>query len=264
MKINWNYVCLVLFIGVLLEGFIIYKLTHETTTVQQATELDKAIKKDFAVDTIIRYRDAAGKQHAQTTGNQNTFDQNTIDNNDTPLGGPDTTAKILKIQANQITYWQQIAAVNEARALKAEQQRDAKGNLLSAYEYHDPHKDIVFHTDNATFDFTGRDTITHTDYWKRKWFLGARHYYTDIFSADTATRITGFKTLSINTDHNKGWNLKGQLRGTHSFIDGNSAGSAGIDIIYNNWEIAAGYGYMPSLRKWGPLGTVTYNVFSLK
>lgn len=264
MKTNWIALGIIFLLGALLGGFSIYKyMAPGSTSSQNQAKLDTAINNGFKVDTLIKWRDAAGRNHVKTGANQNTFADGTLNGN-TVMGGPDTAAKVLGVLIDKVSYWQEVASRMEMRAVKAEQERDSKGNLLPAYGYHDTWKDIVFHTDNATFDVDQRDTVHQVDYWTRKWVLGNRHYFTDIFHADTSIKINGYRRLAINTDHNGGWNIKGQLQAAYVGADGTFIPSAGVELTYGNWELAARYGYLQHLQKWSPIGSLTYNVFSAK
>lgn len=44
---------------------------------------------------------------------------------------------------------------------------------------------------------SGVDTLTKTDYWKRKWFLGRKHYYTDISNQNPYIKLNGFKAVEL-------------------------------------------------------------------
>lgn len=46
---------------------------------------------------------------------------------------------------------------------------------------------------------TGTDTLTKVDYWKRKWLLGAKHYYVDISNENPYIKLTGLKSVEIQS-----------------------------------------------------------------
>lgn len=44
---------------------------------------------------------------------------------------------------------------------------------------------------------SGTDTLSRVDYWKRKWFLGAKHYYTDISNSNPHIHTTGYRGMEF-------------------------------------------------------------------
>jgi hypothetical protein len=50
------------------------------------------------------------------------------------------------------------------------------------------------------------DTLSRVDYWKRKWFLGAKTYYTDFHNSNENIRIVGYKGVQFRQKE-KRWNI---------------------------------------------------------
>lgn len=46
---------------------------------------------------------------------------------------------------------------------------------------------------NDSLHVEGTDTLQRVDYSKRKWFLGAKHYYTDISNSNPHIKVVGYK-----------------------------------------------------------------------
>jgi hypothetical protein len=263
MKTNFfNYLFLFMAIAIIGEGIYIFILRNKSETVQQSQDFTKAAANDFKL-AVVHHKDATGHDHVVVSGQPNVFTSAAIAADSVVKNEPDSIAALLKIKTAQITYWEEIASVNERRALKAEHERDSHGNLLPEYEYHDNSLDLVFHTNTAEFDVKKKDSLNHIDYFTKSWFLGPKHYYSDILYADTATRINGLKRMVINTDHNTDWNLKGQVRATYLFGDGYIVPAAGLILSKGPWDIMASYYYSRSLQHWEPRGTIAYNFFSL-
>jgi hypothetical protein len=50
---------------------------------------------------------------------------------------------------------------------------------------------------NDSLHIRGTDTLTRVDYWKRKWFLGAKTYYTDITNSNPYIEVKSYKGVQF-------------------------------------------------------------------
>lgn len=60
--------------------------------------------------------------------------------------------------------------------------------------------------DKDSIHITGTDTLSRVDYWKRKWFLGAKHYYTDLNNSNPHIKAVGYKGIEFRQKEKK-WSV---------------------------------------------------------
>jgi hypothetical protein len=53
---------------------------------------------------------------------------------------------------------------------------------------------------------TGTDTLKRTDYWKRKWLLGKKVYYSDFTNSNPHVQLAGYKGMQF-ADNSKKWSM---------------------------------------------------------
>jgi uncharacterized protein (UPF0333 family) len=117
----------------------------------------------------------------------------------------DTTAKaiarvgILEKQVESLTI---INSTLLAENLKAKELINENG--IKTYAYKDKFVDLTYTPSNGidtldkgSFDFRYNADLNITQYWKREWFLGAKHSYIDIYSNDPRTTVNGVKRLKF-------------------------------------------------------------------
>lgn len=61
-------------------------------------------------------------------------------------------------------------------------------------------------TDNDSIHVTGTDTLNRVDYWKRKWFLASKHYYSDFNNSNPHIKVVGYKGIESKY-RDKKWSL---------------------------------------------------------
>ncbi len=249
-----------------LTGFALYHYFEVAQAAKQTVNLKAEAKSDFNVPvTTVKLTD--GKKHTGGNINKNTFSQNDVKNNPgTSLGGADTSAMALRVQRDQILYWQQLAIQSRGDNLKAVQLIDSLKRKVLYYK--DPYIRIAYHpgndsTDNGTFDYRNNEHLTITQYVKRNWLLGANHHYIDIMSDNPNTSIDGVRALTITPDQSS-FGFKGQLRAAYDFASGRVIPSAGIVISLGKFDFAGRYYYNYQLQKFTPVVSAAYNVINIK
>jgi uncharacterized protein DUF6549 len=167
--------------------------------------------------TIINWKDKYGNEHARV---EQLFVEKKLLNNKV-----DSIAGVLKIKPKQVTAFS-----------KTGETIDIKGKLHVEPVYRDTSKahnlSDVYATNNIdtnkigynfswadawvnvkgnigitdSINITGTDTLKRTDYWKRKWFLGSKHYYTDFSNSNPHIKVTGFNGVELYKK-NKNWSV---------------------------------------------------------
>lgn len=121
----------------------------------------------------------------------------------------DSLAKLLKIKSKQIQSYSFIKSgilIDKPLTTQTfidtvyvnDQQQIVKYN---AFYYQDKWIDIQGKVGNKNqIRISGSDTLTKVDYWKRKWFLGKKHYYSDFSNTNPYIKIQGLKQVESIVD----------------------------------------------------------------
>lgn len=161
-------------------------------TVNQATRI------------INSYVDSSQRKHAVIAADENILPPNWTKNGIAISGGlVDTVAQALNIAKNKLQQITQIATTTQAENLQAKRTIDSLKRLV--YSYRDKYVQMTYRpalpgadsADNGQFDFKYNDSLNVVQYWKKKWFLGAKKSYIDIYSNDPRTTVNGVKRLVV-------------------------------------------------------------------
>lgn len=161
---------------------------------------------------IAYYKDQFGKEHARV--------ENLAVHDIALQAYTDSIAKRLKIKSDQISNTSATGTVTDINVKPNEDTifttlpcpgdsiKVATGYHLT---YENPWVHITGSVGNGrdSLHFEATDTLKRTDYWKRTWFLGSKHYYSDITNTNPYVHVNGYKgvTLAGVTDQEKKWNL---------------------------------------------------------
>lgn len=267
MKLNLTgFIILLLIIACL--GYATWYFYEKSVVKKQDATLVTAVKNNFAVTATGTVTDKNGIKHKQYDPNQNTFSQSAVNGRaDSNMGGPDTTAQILKIQKDQIEHWQQVSATYQAIALKAQRGKDSLGNLIRYYK--GKYMDIVYHspkttdtTDNGTFDYKGHFTLTGTQYFKNKFLWWRYNPVFDLSIDDPNATINGYRSFTV-TQPDQLFNIKAQIRTDYYFSTGRIVPSTGIAIDVGKFDFSGRYYWSYKYQKLQPVLSVAYNFFQL-
>jgi hypothetical protein len=127
----------------------------------------------------------------------------------------DSVSKLLNIKSKQI---QSISYTGTELSLDAKPKVDTSFKKIpcdgqdslyvaSAFDlsYRDPWIKVwgTLNGTNDSIHVEGTDTLKRVDYWKRSWFLGAKHYYSDITNTNTHIKLIGYKGAEIRPKERK-------------------------------------------------------------
>lgn len=155
----------------------------------------------------------------------------------------DSLANLLNIKSKQVQAFSYVkSGVDFKNKLQVQTIRDTIRDTItntikvsspySKFVYSDKWMDIrgdIGKTDSIFIK--GQDTLVRVDYWKRKWFLGSKHYYSDFSNKNPYIQLQGFKQLETipNKTH---WSI-GPYVG-YGFDDKlNSSSTFGISLQYS-------------------------------
>lgn len=222
------------------------KVSTDQRTVNQAARI------------IDRYVDSSGRNHAVISASENTLTAGWYKNGTAISGGLiDTVAKALNIAKKQLQEVTQVATVNQAKALRAEQTIDSLKRVT--YFYKDKYLQLAYRpalntldtSDHGQFDFKYNDSLQVVQYWKRKWILGAKKSYVDIYSYDPRTTVNGVKRLVVQQNEPT-FGLRVQAVGNYSFSRKLLNVGPGIQFDVKRFSLIGNYYYDFDASTWRP------------
>lgn len=155
---------------------------------------------DSTANSKIKYwKDQAGTEHAKV--------ENAMVDRGEALKAFDSIVELLHIDANQIqTVSKTTVQVEIHEKLKVDTvfkkiPCNGDDSVYVASEYSLSWRDKWMQVwgnlngVNDSIHVSGTDTLSRVDYWKRAWFLGAKHYYTDISNSNPHVKVVGYKGI---------------------------------------------------------------------
>lgn len=253
---HWKLIIVALLLFIAL-GAVLVALYYKSKF-DQKTDLPDVVKKEIQTEATIIARnvDKNGLQHVTIEAAKNIVPYNQIDKVAISQGIMDTTALALGIQKKQI---ENLLAINST--LKAENLK-AKEILLStggrAYQYKDKFINLTYtpsltldSLDKGKFDFTYNADLNITQYWKRKWFLGAKKSYIDIYSNDARTTVNGVKQLTVEQKQ-PAFGLRVQAAANYNPQTGSMGFGPAARIDLGRLSFQGNYTYYPESSRWRP------------
>ncbi|GAA4341584.1 hypothetical protein GCM10023149_53970 [Mucilaginibacter gynuensis] len=246
----------VLFVALIGSGCYIYYQGKDLKYAQSENTKSQATVKQAA--TIInRYIDTAGRKHVVVEDDENKLKNNWYQNGTAISGGLiDTVAQALNIARKQLQEITQVATVTKYEKLKAERKYDSLQRLT--YYYKDKYLQLAYRparpgdtTDNGQFDFAYNDSLHVVQYWKRKWLLGAKKSYVDIFSSDPRTTVNGVKRLVVEQKEPT-FGLRVQAVSNYSFSRKLLNVGPGLQFDFKRFSLVGTYYYDVDANQWRP------------
>lgn len=208
------------------------------------------------VKDVKTYKDKEGNEHITFKNDQNVITKAEIKNPDRPKTTIlDTVAENIGVAASEIERITRFSVQMEARALKAERERDEYKQQLY-FAYSDNYVRLRFTPPaendtlgNGTFDFGYNIDLDITQYFKRKWFLGAKHSYIDISSKDKRATIGGVRQLTVEQ---KTPQFGLRLQGSANYNPQNGALGIGpaVRIDLGRFSVQGNYLYYSEESRW--------------
>lgn len=186
------------FLAIAAVAFLIYKYIHNARKVAEMEQADKSISKQIQKEAteIKRQVDKKGIESVlfDITGNKGALDQ--LVSNEGTKGIIDTTAMALDIRTKQLKEIMVIKASLEAKNLQLIRKLDSSRRVFYTYKGNGLNlrftpPDITDSNSVATADFTANVGIKATQYFKRKWFLGAKKSILAVTSNNPMFKING-------------------------------------------------------------------------
>lgn len=179
----------------------------------------------------------------------------------------DTTAKaiarvgILEKQIESLTI---INSTLLAENLRAKELINDQG--VKSYAYKDKFVDLTFvpslgidTLDKGFFNFKYNADLNITQYWKRKWLLGAKSSFIDIYSNDPRTTVNGVKRLKFEQKEPQ-FGLRLQAAANFNPATGSIGFGPAARIDIGRFSIQGNYTWYPESERWSPGFTGNYDI----
>ena len=171
-------------------------------------------------------------------------------------------AENLSVAPKQIESSTTISTSTSAKELELQKKVDSLENIT--YNYKDKYLDVTFIPNidtnkNPTFNFAYDADLNVTQYWKKKWFLGAKNSYTDISSNDPRTTIRGVKTFTV-IQKQPSLGLRIQAVGGYNLNSSNFFGGPSIRFDVKDLSVRGLYSYNTLTKTWSPTVALEYNL----
>lgn len=208
---HWQYL---LIIATAITGGIF--ASHYLQTRQEINDLHKvqAWTDSISNSKISYYVDALGKEHARA--------ENLAIHDAAMSQYADSVAKALKVKSDQVTSITKVSGkasyditpvIDHADSVKVPCKGDSV-YITKTFDFHwnDPWTKLSGRVGIGAvnnINLTLEDTLTITDYWKRNWFLGPKHYYTDLTNSNPHVHVSGYKgvKLASEAEAEKQWSI---------------------------------------------------------
>ncbi|MXV16818.1 hypothetical protein [Hufsiella ginkgonis] len=244
--------CLLLAVGAIIYAF------HEKSLRDQQEEALLAQKKTVQAEATIIARkvDKEGLEHVTIAAAENIISASHASTTAVSVGILDTTAMAIGILKKQIENLTLINTTLKADNLRAKMELDEKKRPV--YSYSDKYLDLAYRPGNPTdsadrgsFDFKYNADLNITQYWKRRWFLGAKKSFIDIYSNDPRTTVNGVKRLSVVQNEPR-FGLRVQGVTGYNLTTGATSAGPGIQFDFKRFSFQGSYQYNFQEQEWRP------------
>lgn len=165
----------------------------------------------------------------------------------------------LSVSSKQIESSTTVSTSTSEREIALKKKIDSLES--NVYVFKDKYLDVTFRPDieKPTFDFSYNADLNITQYWKKTWFLGSKHSYTDISSNDPRTTIKGVSKFTVVQ---KQPTLGLRVQGVGGYSINNQAFFAGPSLRFDikDLSIRGSYFYNTVTKKWTPNIAAEYNI----
>lgn len=242
---------IILIIALCLVGYGWYQESRENRDLKTIIK-EPSTGIPLEAEIIARKVDSAGLEHAIAKDAAPIL--NTIELKVEDKRKVDSLLKVVDIKDKQLTSYTRTLATVSQENIQLRRVVDVV-TQDTVYRYQDKWLDLSFQRTNDTLalgSFKYDIDLEHMQYWKRKWFLGTKHSYTDIWSADKRVTIGGFDRLTIKQDEPQ-YGLRVQANAVWNPETGSLGYGPGLRIDINRFSIQGKYSYYPSLDEWRPM-----------
>lgn len=187
------------FLLILCVGYILRKEYEDRKTDNRQTHLiestgrnvvEKHYTRDSIVHTVFRDKIIADTEKEKALA----LSQSYID----------TLQNALKMSINKM---EQVSKINAELTAKLQLKEFVASNGIKALTHSDDYLKLNYYPHSDSVDFRYNLKLNEVRYGKRKWLLGKKHYYIDVFSDDPRVKINGMNTYRIRGQPPSRWGL---------------------------------------------------------
>jgi hypothetical protein len=249
-----------LVIGLTWVAVKLFKAREQVSSYEKAR--DKQVK---AIQTeakeISRKVDSAGIETVLFDVTKNIARQSQLATIEATKGIIDTTAMALDIQKKQLTEILVINSTLAAENLKLKRNLDANSKPYYTYsgkglnlKFTPPYNELDSN-DQGTADFNANVSIKATQYWKRRWFLGAKKSILAVSSNSPFFKVNGSDFVEFE-QRDPVFGLRIQAGANYNPQTGSIA--ARLDI--GRLSFQGNYTWYPESERWRPSINANYDI----
>jgi len=260
-----NILIVILTAGLLVTSYYAWRC-HRQKTYAEKRSVRNQKTVDMAATIISRLVDSSGRNHITIRADGNTLPAGWEKDGTAIKGGLiDTVAQALNIARKQLQEVTQIAITNQAKHLRAERAIDSLQRIT--YFYKGRYMQLAYRpaakgadtTDHGRFDYQYNDSINVVQYWKRRWLLGARQSYIDIYPNDPNATINGVKRLVVKQKE-PALGLRIQAVSNYDFSRRLMNIGPGVQFDINRFSLAGNYYYDFDAKQFRPSVGARYDL----
>lgn len=212
-------------------------------------------KFDAAAEVVKTYTDELKQNHTVVKADEHVLTQKDV-RSETAISRPllDTISMAINVMRKQVEQYTKISMSAESRALKAERRADSLQRVT--YTFQDKWLSLAYRpadpadtTDAGEFDFKYNADLSVTQYWKRKWLLGAKMSYIDIYSNDPRVSIRNLKRLTVE-QREPLLGLRVQAVSSYGFADKGFRAGVGLQFDVKRFSVLGSYLYNTDRSAW--------------
>lgn len=151
----------------------------------------------------------------------------------------DSIANILNVKSKQIEEITQVKtdiAINKPLSIQKRIDTIYRDSIIyvpyDEFIYKDKWIDIKGDIGKTnSIEINAQDTLTKVDYWKRKWFLGNKTYYSDFSNTNPYVNISGLKQVELDV-RTKRWSIGPYIGVGYDINESKPELNVGIGIQY--------------------------------
>jgi hypothetical protein len=146
----------------------------------------------------------------------------------------DTLTKALSVATKQVD---EVTKVNASLLAENLQLKQSTGpNATKVMHYRDKYLALDYHPDSNRIDLNYDVSLNVAKYWKRRYLIGPKQYYIDIFSDDPRVQINAVKRYSMVAARQKRLGLGVNVAYSYNPFSNQWAPTIGLGLQYNILE----------------------------
>lgn len=218
------------------------------------------------VKPISTYKDSMGQNHVVISGTANTIkDVELKKANVGTIKLLDTIGLALRLSLKDKEKLDQVTQVNLVLSqsnLRLQKKVDSLTKVVS-YSYKDKYitLNVIPKDSSMIANYNVHAKIDWVDYSKKKWLLGEKIQYTDIFSDNPNILIGDLQRVTIKHDPST-FGLRFKASSSYGFKSGNINLGPGLELDFGRINVSGYYFRNLNQNQWTPVVRLDYNILN--